>query len=563
MKHLPIWTPLASVALAFAWLLPNASPPWLAFHKDAWMATVLLVVFAVMVFKTRRHPLSPTAITPLPAVLLLLAGGCVLQWATGEVYSIGHALLGAAYFLGAALCVVLAQRWEQVKPHAVGDFLFSAVLVAALVTSALMLTQSLRMSDWEVWIQPVPLTSRPFGNLIQPNHAATLLALAMVSMLWWVYRGKARPSVALLGAGYFGMFVAMSGSRVALLALVTVEAIALFLLLRARQRARWIVLLLVQMLLLWLAVYYFNKDWGPTGTVASLTPGGAFHRDLTSVRQQVYLGYLEAVWQRPWLGYGFAQTVLAQAYLGSIGVELPGLFTWAHNAFLDLALWFGLPLSLLAVVAVGFSLWRLLWAPRSAGRWIYLAAMWVIFLHGMVELPLAYAYFLFPLALLAGAAQAGARLPGWRAPEKALAGALLAMGVYLAMLWHDYLRIEEAFNIWRFKQSNIGTYHPKDIPRTQVLDQLEALLTGLRADETLEPEALEAFRNAVLLNPSAAALQQLAELQVRGGEVQAAQQTADLAWLLSRPDVRLNLARRWHYLASQNPAYRAVTWRAE
>lgn len=563
MKNLPLWTPMASLALALAWLLPNANPPWLAFHKDAWMASVLLLVLTVMVFKTRLEPMSPAPVTPLAAVLLLLGGGCLLQWGTGEVYSWGHALLGAAYFFGAGLSVVLAQRWEQTKPHAVGDFLFSAVLIAAFVTTAFMLTQSLRMSAWEVWIQPVPLTSRPFGNLIQPNHAASLLALAMVSMFWWVHRGKVRAPVALLGAAYFGMFVAMSGSRVALLSLATVALMALLLLFRARQPLRWIVLLLVQMLLLWLAVYYFNKDWGPGGTVASLTPGGAFHRDLTSVRQQVYLGYLQAVWHQPWMGYGFNQTVLAQAYLGSIGIELPGLFTWSHNAFLDLALWFGLPLSILAVAAVVFTLWRLLMAPQNAGRWIYLAGMWVIFLHGMVELPLAYAYFLLPLALLTGAAQAGARLPVWRMPEKAVVGALLVTCVYLATLWHDYLRIEDAFNIWRFKQRNIGTYHPKDVPRTQVLDQLESLLTGLRAEETLEPKALAAYRDAVLLNPSAAALQQLAELQVRGGDARAAQQTADLAWLLSRPDVRSNLARRWRYLASQNPAYGAVTWRAE
>ena len=30
----PIWAPLASVLLAAAWLIPNTSPPWVAFHKD-------------------------------------------------------------------------------------------------------------------------------------------------------------------------------------------------------------------------------------------------------------------------------------------------------------------------------------------------------------------------------------------------------------------------------------------------------------------------------------------------------------------------------------------------
>jgi hypothetical protein len=561
-KNLPIWTPLASLALALAWLLPNASPPWLAFHKDAWIAGAIGMVLVVMVWKTRRQVGLPATVTPLVFVLLMLAGLTFSQWVFGQIFFLGHALLGTAYFLAAALSVALAQRWEAAEPNAVGDFFFAAVLIAALATTGFMLAQWLQLSQWEVWIQPVPIGRRPYGNLIQPNHAASVLVLAMISLLWWVYRGKLGTAVALLGASYLSVFVAMTGSRIGLLSLFSVVVTVLVMVLRSRQRGAWTWVLLTQMVWIPLCAVLLSWDWGPNVSIGT-GPSGALQRELAGARQQVYVGYLNAVWDRPWLGYGFAQSVSAQAYLREIGITLPGLFTWAHNAFLDLALWFGLPLSILAVVALAFTVWRLMSAPQSTARWIYMAGVLVIFLHGMVELPLAYAYFLLPIALLTGAAQVGVRLPGVTIALRVVMGVLLSMCLYLAVLWYDYLRVEHAFNIWRFKHSNIGTYHPKKIPNTLVLDQFEALLTGLRAEGALDPRALRGFQEAVLLHPSASALQQLAEVQVRSGQVQAAQQTADLAWLLSLPDVRKALARRWQYLASVNPAYTAVTWRED
>lgn len=524
------------------------------------MAGVLLVVFAVLLWKTRERVGSPVTITPLAFALLLLAALPLCQWAFGQIHFVGHALLGMTYFLAAALCVAMAQYWEEVKPNAVGDFLFAAILLAALVTSGLMLAQWLQLSGLDVWIQSVGFGSRPFGNLIQPNHAASLLVLGMVSLLWWVHRGKLGVLICFIGASYISVFVAMSGSRIGLLSLSILVVTTSVILWRMRPRGGWWCVVLVQWLLIPLAAVLFSWDWGPGGSNATLGPSGALQRELAGARQEVYTGYLKAVLHHVWLGYGFAQSVHAQAYLGDIGIELPGLFTWAHNAFLDLALWFGALVAIFALVVVVFTVWRLIATAWSTSRWIYMAGVFVIFLHGMVELPLAYLYFLLPIALLSGAAQAGARLPNLKIPRNPITVLLAGTGIYLAVLWYDYLRIEHAFTIWRFKQNNVGTYHPNYVPDTLVLGQFRALLVGLRADEVLDARELTDFREAVEIFPSAAAMQQLAELQVRGGEVEAAQRTANLARLLSLPEERRALARRWQYLGSLDPAYKAVSW---
>jgi hypothetical protein len=559
MKDAPIWMPLASLALALTWLLPNANPPWISFHKEAWIGAVLWVVLAVFLF--RKQASNAIRMTPPVGVLLLLAALSLVQWSVGITFFLGHALLGAGYFLAAALCLALAHHWESMEPNAVGDFLFGGLLIAALATGGLMLAQWFQVGLWGPWIQLLPNEGRPFGNLIQPNHAATLLVLGLVALMWTAYRKRLGIGVACLGGAFLTTMVLLTGSRTGLLSLVTLMLATLAVSARQGIGRRWLFVLLVLFLVLPIGYQVIGMNWSGGHATVAMAPDQAFDRDLTSVRLQVYSAYSTALSQHPWLGVGFRQTLLAQIEMGDRGVILPGLFTWAHNAVLDLALWFGVPVALLSVLVAALTTWYLARAQFSSARCIYLAGAAAILIHGMVELPLAYAYFLLPLCLLLGAAQAGVQMPSARISLWATRGVVLTAGVYLSALWFDYLRVEQSFYTWRFKQNNIGTYHPMDIPDTVSLDHFEALLIGLRAEGTLGRRDVDRFREAVMLEPSASALQQLAELQVRIADFEGAQRTADTASLISSPHVRRSMALRWAYLETQFPEYKAVKWK--
>ncbi|MCY1552243.1 hypothetical protein D9M68_886260 [compost metagenome] len=131
----------------------------------------------------------------------------------------------------------------------------------------------------------------------------------------------------------------------------------------------------------------------------------------------------------------------------------------------------------------------------------------------------------------------------------------------LGVIAHDYLRIESAFYTWRFKQANVGREHPMDIPSTLLLNQFEALLVGLRGTpHSMTDKSLREFEHAVLLAPSAAAMQHLAELQLGRGDIFAAQRTADMGRLLTQGKERKGLAARWRYLGTQNPMFLSVVW---
>lgn len=558
MANLPLWTPIASVLLALAWLLPNGSPPWYAFHKDAWLALVLWMVALVWVFK-HRDSIQSFVVDPLSALLVLLALATATQWGLGIVFFSGHAAVGVGYFMAAAVCVVLGRAWDEKEPGGVGDFLFLAFLLAALGTSALMLVQWLRLDVAEVWVNFLPSWGRPFGNLLQPNNAATLLLLGMVAVVWYASQRRLGKLVGTLAAAYLLFFLALSGSRIGFLSFVSLSICAIGLSFRHAAIRSWRPVFGALLVLLPLFIFVVSHEWA---TLEVATGSKPLQRDLANARLLLYPAYFEAAFANPWLGYGFEQGAKTQMAATALGHELPGLFTWAHNALLDIATWFGVPMALLAITAVAICMYIVLRAPFDAKRSAYMAGVYVVFLHGMVELPLAFAYFLLPISLLAGAMLAGLKVPSFPLPRYFMGSLLMGLGVLLGAITFDYFRVESAFYTYRFKNANIGRNHPMDVPETLLLNQFEALLTGLRGTpETMSEDGMLKFEQAIMLDPSAAGIQQLAELQLRRGDVTSAQKTADMGRLLSQGKTRRALAARWRYLGSVDPIYRTVEWR--
>lgn len=558
MAHLPLWTPVASFFLALAWLLPNGSPPWYAFHKDAWLALILWMVALVWVFK-HRGSIRTYSVDPLSAIFVLLALLTVTQWGMGILFFSGHSALGVGYFMAAALGVVIGRAWEQKEPGGVGDFLFLAFLLAALGTSGLMLVQWFRLDFNEAWVNYLPPWGRPYGNLLQPNNAATLLLLGMVSLLWYGVTGRIGKFAGMAAAIYLMFFVALSGSRIGYLSFASLAISAIVLgfrhvAIRPMRPAFGVLLILLP-----LFIFLISHEWAIIEVATGSKP---LQRDLANARMLLYPAYLEAALANPWLGYGFEQGARTQMAASALGHELPGLFTWAHNAFLDIATWFGIPMALLAIAAVGFSVYAVMRSPFDLKRSVYVAGVYVVFLHAMVELPLAFAYFLLPTGMLAGAMLAGLKGPVVLLPRSLLASVLVGLGVLLGALTYDYFRVEAAFYTYRFKHANIGRNHPMDIPDTLILNQFEALLIGLRGSpESMTEDAMHRFEQAIVLDPSAAGMQHLAELQLRRGDVASAQRTADMGRLLSQGKIRRALAARWRYLGTLDPVYRTVEWR--
>lgn len=526
------------------------------------MAAVLCVIALSWQF-CERHREEQFRLDPLSALLLGMVLFTLGQWLAGVVHFKGHFAMALAYFGGAALTLVVGRDWAQRNPEQFGNFIFLAFVVAAFATSFLLLVQWLQLWQWMgIWIQELPSYSQPYGNLNQPNNAATLLVLGVVGLSWFSYSGKAGLGVWLVGSAYLAFFLAMTGSRIGYLSFTILLLMAIAIGWReGRLPASWrkALWLLFVVFVIWMI--FINSGWGLGSELRLTQSPKAFERDLTSIRIYLWKAYAHAALSHPWVGYGFEQGFNTQVAAGQLGYRLNGLYTWSHNALLDVATWFGLPMAGVTLWLVSWIVWKLARTPSTSPRWLYTSAIFAIVLHGMVELPLAFAYFLFPVCLMTGAILGSLHLPSLEMPRKLVAVGTLAMSGLLATLVYDYFRVEAAFYTWRFAHANIGRDHPMDIPDVLLLDQFHALLTGLRGTATtLTEQEVNDFEKAVVHDPSAAAMQHLAEIRVRRGDVLGAQRAADMASLTSQPRTRRALAARWRFLALQNRDFEAVHW---
>ncbi|WP_291136963.1 O-antigen ligase family protein [Hydrogenophaga sp.] len=545
--------------MALAWLIPNASPPWSAFHKDAWASLVMLVVGCSFLLTAPRSEKS-YRLDPIASALTMLAIWSIGQWMTGKIFFGGHAVLGFSYLSAGAAAIVLGRSWEERQVNAPGDFVFGAILIGALGSAALILAQWLGIDANDVWVSQVDPSGRPYGNLMQPNNAATLLLLGLVSLYWFHVRGMLRGLVGIVAAILILFVLALTGSRVGYLALAISSSLMVLLggMHKEFRRQRWAVLFL--MVLLPIFVVGVSSPSGSIDGAASVGPN-LESRPLTSIRLMTYEAHLNAILANPWWGNGFGQGVKTQLLAAELGYRLPGLFTWAHNAFLDIAGWFGVPALFVLLVAIFLVARALPWSNPTPTRVSYFLGTLIVLLHAMVELPHGYAYFLLPCCLLVGAMTANLGVVAFRMPRWMFVGAFMGLALILAALTRDYLRVEAAFLQWRFQNANFARAKHVDIPRVVLLDQFQALIKGLSQPEAdLDEKDITEFEQAVLLFPSASALQRLAEVQVLRGRTDNAIRTIQIAQVLTNQTEWAEMAARWKYLGGINPIFRAVEW---
>lgn len=552
-ENVPLWGPLASVLLAFAWLMPNSSQPWVAFQKEFAAGITFALIGLTLAARWWRTGRRFEA-DPIACVLALTGLWALGQWSIGLQYFFGHAAIGATYLLGAAGVVIVGRAWEAEEPGAVARWLFPAVLVGALGTTGLILKQWLGVDGLDVWSFPMPPNQRPFGNMLQPNNAATLLVLGVLAVFWLHLQRRIGRAVVLLAGGYllFGMVVTQSRAGylnfLLLAAAGTWFAPRLF----GPGGRRTILLLVAWFVAVALLVPQLNAGMGMDIATAPRTAGG---------RWEAWRAFGAAALEHPLTGLGFFGGVLPQMAAFEAGHQMDGYFAWAHNAFLDIAVWFGLPVALAVVGACLHLAARVTRAQFSPALAMLAAAALVPLLHGMVELPLGYAFFLLPLGLLLGAISAHVALPAVRLDARAVFAVAVVLAASTVVIGSDYLKVERSFYALRFKVNRIGFNHPLDLPETLLLRQHRAYFIGVRLPvQAMDPQQARDFEHAVALEPSPGALYRLVTRLVEDGDLAAARHWIEVSRQVNPPEQRRLLAQSWHDRAAADRKYAQVQW---
>ncbi|WP_265257922.1 PglL family O-oligosaccharyltransferase [Verminephrobacter aporrectodeae] len=518
-----------------ALLLPNHYLPWIGFHQE-WLSVIAitpLLAWSLWVQYTDPPPRMPWLV---PAALLgaLLA---VLQWFAGRLAFHGDAIMAAAYWLLFAACV-LAGR--QVAAH--DKLLFGgagavpfwlAWVFAGILSLAMALHQWLDLSYFSLFIIDFPAGGRPFANMAQPNHLATLFLLSLTGALYLYEVQRINSLTACALVLCFCQGLAMTQSRSVFLGLAF-AGIA-FYTIRFRHRLRTPAWGFGVLILAYLA-FSMAWPWMNEALLLSNAAQSSLDRMEPGIRVILWASALDAIALKPWMGWGFGQIGMAQQATALAYPATHTFFSSAHNIFLDLVLWMGIPGSLVFFVFFGMHLRDCrISAINPKASWAAWTGLACISGHAMVEFPLFYAYFLVPAGFLLGSLSAGATHGVSIRIGKSfhrIGILLLSLSglLFLPKLTMEYFSWESDWRNVGFELSRFSVSEPAYEPRLTLLDQIATMHKVGRQKPTsnMSDDELEMFKRNADRYPSSIALLRYAYAAALNGKAEVAQHSLKL-----------------------------------
>jgi O-antigen ligase len=450
-----LWLAVMGLAVAFPSLLAFNLPPSATFLNQAtaligWAAVALVMAASAPIRVQRPRGALAAALSALALILVSVIG----SWHFAGLPS-GLTLSAIGVIASTMLVVWVAAAVAQTG-H--GTAAFNAFCIALIVTGVLSTLVGMvqvfapHWADGQ-WIATASVPGRASGNLRQPNHLSSLLLWAALALAWMLETGRIkRPLAAVLGS-LFMLGLVLSASRTGTLGVIV---LALWGALdRQRPRAVRVMLLLSPLVyaLCWLGLTEWARESHQVfGGAARLTADG----DMSSSRFGIWSNTLTLIAQHPWLGVGFGEFNFAWS-LTPFPKRPHAFFDHTHNLPLQLAVELGLPLTVVVLSLLMFSMWRAWQGSRektNADAPMRTAAFMMVFmmaLHSQLEYPLWYAYFLLPTAFALGlslgtsgrAAEPVARHAGRTRPL--VLASLIMLGGSVASLY-DYLRVVVIFS---------------------------------------------------------------------------------------------------------------------
>ena len=505
----------ALTLLCASWLVPLHIPPWISWHNEV-LAFASLLCFAAALLKRRKNQREAFIAVPYSALVPASLGGIlVFQFSTGLISYSGDALV-VLFYLSLCVCMVLvgfdfvrsgSSEAEKNKSWPIFDWFAVVLLLGASISAVIALVQALDVWGETTLISRMQTLRRPGANLGQPNQLATLLLMGMVSLAYLYELARVRATVATLLGAVLILGVAATESRTGLLGFCVLTCWWFM--------RRMIVGFRVPTgAVLTGGVCLFSLFWfWPFFLTFLQVDGGSFGGEVIQVntsagtRLIVWPQLMEAVWQRPWLGWGLRGVSEAHnAVLHHYDTSEP--FTYAHNIALDLAIGIGLPLTGLFLFGLLAWAWRRMCATKAPLPWYCIALIIPLAVHSMLEFPFSYAYFLVPVMFAIGV------LDGLLAPQRYVrigwvpaATSFFLVAVAIGWSVIEYIALEEDFRVARFEALHIGkTPDDYERPKIYLLTQLDALVVGTRMVPTPEmtPQHIEFLRKLTMLYPSTA-----------------------------------------------------------
>lgn len=446
-------THISLALVGLMWVFPflhiRHAYPLTTFYQEWWSA--LLGVLAMVLLLARDYWIKPAIprIAQLPMALIALV---VLQWFLAKIAYFDQALLYVMYLLFAALLMLLGARLRD----CLGLPKLAQVLAVVLLLGAELnaLVGVLQHFSWHTPLDSVivvKMSAVVYGNLAQPNHFASYIALGLISLGFLFQQKKLKPIYVTLLVVPMLFVMTMSASRSSWLYLLSMATMAWW---WSRRDASLKPLLRYSLLLiagfglmhLMAQLQVMTAETGSVNTVGRLLN----HQQTGDIRLYLWHEAWLMFTHSPLLGVGFGQfawqhfQILPELKQSNI----LGLYNNAHNLIMQLAAEAGMAGLLILFVSLGVWLKVARRATLDTAHWWGYAILGVLAIHSLLEYPLWYSYFLAVAAFLLGMFDETRYQLAFRFVGRiSLASVLLASLLLLLQLKTGYKNLEQALAI--------------------------------------------------------------------------------------------------------------------
>lgn len=541
------------ITMCLSWLLPNKEYPWLPAWNEGLAFAAVLILWIVNSGYVSKNRLKESGISWPVLVFSTLAIIVVwVQYGAGLLIFSGDAFLVSLYFLIFLIAIrvggVMATSREEKKWM---NALIAALVISTVISIGIALIQWTHTWNFAIFLMETGIGDRPGANLGQINNFNTLCFVSVCGVLYLYRQNNLRLSIALLAGLFLTFGMALTQSRTGWLQIIFLSG---FVLLSAKNtKTKFIVLIFAAVFFSW----YISI---PLIESRSLISADQHYRDLpiNDVRVVMWSALIEAAAMRPWGGYGWLQTGWAQQVTAESIPILRSYMSYSHNFALDLVIWTGWPI---AIVLVGLlAIWflkHLVFRNNESEMFLYCAVVG-IFIHGLLEYPLSYAYFLMPAGLMMGYLD-GARPVFKRyifSYRYQFALFIVTVSLYL-LVCADYMKAVSVDVAVRMRSAQIarGTDTEKIDTKFIVLNQLEAMydVRLMPVDGYKSEDLMLLMTRVVQRYPYSPALFQYAWMRAMRGENSAAEkQLRVLCGIYSEAHCQI-IENRWKSLQKEYP----------
>ncbi|KAF1014445.1 MAG: hypothetical protein GAK29_04635 [Acinetobacter bereziniae] len=386
----------AGVVFSFSFLNPIHFNPWPSFLSEliCCISFLLLIIF-IPIIKIPKNILIIFSFSLMP----------IAQFIFGQIYYFSISLISFLYIASFGLAVLLGYNLSIQKKGENAKVLMTFIsyiyIFICFFSSVIAIIQWLNMPYNTEYISGM-VGNRPFANLAQPNHLATLLSLEVIGCFYLYENEKLKKYFLALLILLFIFIIALTQSRTTWVFLLV---FIIFLIYKGKViRFK----LTKRLLVIWSGIYisciftvpFFNEFLSSYFNVLQTT--NVIERATTGyLRMEIWNQSLHAIKEKPLFGYGWNQTSVAQY---AVIENYPGKewFSSAHNIVLDIIIWNGLIVG--GLITLYFLLIYLVCLIKNIKIETVFASLMIlpVLVHSFLEYPFKYSYFLLPTGLFWG-----------------------------------------------------------------------------------------------------------------------------------------------------------------